>query len=125
VHEVLVRELGGGLRSQLAASLVFALTYAGLALGRVPGLRMIVVCGPRIDPESLPSHDGLELVTYVDRLSRHLAAITDIERVVPITYMNSAASLKSFTGRNGGIVCTSSNARKTYEWTRIVCSAAS
>ncbi len=41
---------------------------------RVPGLRMIVVCGPRIDPESLPSHDGLELVAYVDRLSRHLAA---------------------------------------------------
>ena len=41
---------------------------------RVPGLRMIVVCGPRIDPETLPSHDGLELVTYVDRLSRHLAA---------------------------------------------------
>ena len=44
------------------------------ARNRVPGLRMIVVCGPRIDPESLPSHDGLELVTYVDRLSRHLAA---------------------------------------------------
>ena len=41
---------------------------------RVPGLRMIVVCGPRIDPDSLPSHEGLELVTYVDRLSRHLAA---------------------------------------------------
>ena len=35
---------------------------------------MIVVCGPRIDPDSLPSHDGLELVAYVDRLSRHLAA---------------------------------------------------
>jgi pimeloyl-ACP methyl ester carboxylesterase/predicted glycosyltransferase len=44
------------------------------ARSRVPGLRMIVVCGPRIDPDSLPSHDGLELVTYVDRLSRHLAA---------------------------------------------------
>ena len=41
---------------------------------RVPGLRMIVVCGPRIDPDSLPSHEGLELVAYVDRLSRHLAA---------------------------------------------------
>jgi pimeloyl-ACP methyl ester carboxylesterase/predicted glycosyltransferase len=41
---------------------------------RLPGLRMIVVCGPRIDPDSLPSHDGVELVTYVDRLSRHLAA---------------------------------------------------
>jgi quinolinate synthase len=36
--------------------------------------------------------------------------------LVPITYMNSAASLKSFTGRNGGIVCTSSNARRTFEW---------
>ena len=41
---------------------------------RVPGLRMIVVCGPRIDPDSLPSHEGLELVRYVDRLARHLAA---------------------------------------------------
>jgi quinolinate synthase len=39
-----------------------------------------------------------------------------IERVVPITYMNSAASLKAFVGRTGGIVCTSSNARKTFEW---------
>ncbi len=37
-------------------------------------LRMVVVCGPRIDPGSLPSHDGLELVSYVHRLSRHLAA---------------------------------------------------
>jgi glycosyl transferase family 28 len=44
------------------------------ARARVPRLRMIVVCGPRIDPESLPSHDGLEVVAYVDRLSRHLAA---------------------------------------------------
>jgi pimeloyl-ACP methyl ester carboxylesterase/predicted glycosyltransferase len=40
----------------------------------VPALRMIVVCGPRIDPDALPSHEGLELVAYVDRLSRHLAA---------------------------------------------------
>ena len=36
--------------------------------------------------------------------------------IVPITYMNSAASLKSFTGENGGIVCTSSNAAKTFDW---------
>jgi UDP:flavonoid glycosyltransferase YjiC (YdhE family) len=41
---------------------------------RVPGLRMIVVCGPRIDPDSVPSHDGVELIAYVDRLSRRLAA---------------------------------------------------
>jgi UDP-N-acetylglucosamine:LPS N-acetylglucosamine transferase len=44
------------------------------AQARVPGLRMIVVCGPRIDPDALPTHEGLEVVTYVDRLSRHLAA---------------------------------------------------
>ena len=41
---------------------------------RVPALRMIVVTGPRIDPASLPSHDGLEIRPYVDELYRHLAA---------------------------------------------------
>ena len=41
---------------------------------RVPELRMIVVAGPRIDPESLPQPDGLEVVAYVHNLYRHLAA---------------------------------------------------
>jgi pimeloyl-ACP methyl ester carboxylesterase/predicted glycosyltransferase len=41
---------------------------------RVPGLRMIVVAGPRIDPASLPAGDGLEVRPYVDELYRHLAA---------------------------------------------------
>ena len=41
---------------------------------RVPELRMIVVAGPRIDPESLPSPAGLEVVPYVHNLYRHLAA---------------------------------------------------
>ncbi|HET6965241.1 MAG TPA: quinolinate synthase NadA [Acidimicrobiales bacterium] len=45
-----------------------------------------------------------------------LAEVTDIEAVVPITYMNSAAALKAFVGRNGGAVCTSSNARKILTW---------
>ncbi len=36
--------------------------------------------------------------------------------VVPVTYMNSAAALKAFCGENGGIVCTSSNAPKVYDW---------
>ena len=40
----------------------------------VPGLRMIVVTGPRIDPALLPSHDGLEVRGYVRDLYRHLAA---------------------------------------------------
>jgi len=41
---------------------------------RVPGLRMIVVAGPRIDPAALPHHPGLEIVPYVHNLYRHLAA---------------------------------------------------
>jgi pimeloyl-ACP methyl ester carboxylesterase/predicted glycosyltransferase len=40
---------------------------------QVPGLRMIVVAGPRIDPASLPTHDGLEIRPYVPDLYRHLA----------------------------------------------------
>jgi predicted glycosyltransferase len=40
----------------------------------VPGLRMVVVTGPRIDPATLPSAEGLELRTYVHNLYRHLAA---------------------------------------------------
>ncbi len=40
----------------------------------VPALRMIVVAGPRIDPASLPTHAGLEVVPYVHNLYRHLAA---------------------------------------------------
>lgn len=36
--------------------------------------------------------------------------------VIPVTYMNSAANLKAFCGRNGGIVCTSSNAPKVMVW---------
>jgi pimeloyl-ACP methyl ester carboxylesterase len=41
---------------------------------RLPALRMVVVAGPRIDPASLPSHEGLEVRAYVHDLYRHLAA---------------------------------------------------
>src|SRR3954449_13110728 len=45
-----------------------------------------------------------------------LATVIDVERLVPITYMNSSAALKAFVGRHGGAVCTSSNARAVLEW---------
>jgi len=45
-----------------------------LAAAHVPGLRTIVVTGPRIEPGSLPQHGGLEVVGYVHNLYRHLAA---------------------------------------------------
>ncbi|HZU72588.1 MAG TPA: quinolinate synthase NadA [Acidimicrobiales bacterium] len=45
-----------------------------------------------------------------------LEQVTDVERVVPITYMNSSAALKAFVGEKGGAVCTSSNARAVLTW---------
>lgn len=36
--------------------------------------------------------------------------------VVPVTYINSSASLKAFVGRNGGVICTSSNAKQIVTW---------
>ncbi len=38
------------------------------------------------------------------------------ERVVPVTYMNSSAAIKAFTGRHGGTICTSSNAKTALTW---------
>jgi pimeloyl-ACP methyl ester carboxylesterase/predicted glycosyltransferase len=51
-----------------------AVTAFPAARRLVPGLRMIVAAGPRIDPKSIPSHDGLEVHGYVHDLYRHLAA---------------------------------------------------
>src|SRR5262252_971326 len=39
-----------------------------------------------------------------------------IQSVVPVTYINSAASIKAFVGERGGVVCTSSNAAATLKW---------
>ncbi len=36
--------------------------------------------------------------------------------VVPVSYMNSSAAIKAFTGRHGGTICTSSNARRALDW---------
>jgi quinolinate synthase len=45
-----------------------------------------------------------------------LSEVIDTTRLIPVTYINSAASLKGFVGRHGGIVCTSSNAKAAIEW---------
>jgi quinolinate synthase len=42
------------------------------------------------------------------------AGVADV--TVPVTYMNSSAAIKAFTGRHDGTVCTSSNARRALEW---------
>ncbi len=53
----------------------------------------------------------------VERAWRELAEVVEPDEcVTPVTYINSAADLKSFCGRHGGIVCTSTNAPKVLEW---------
>ncbi len=53
----------------------------------------------------------------VEKAWRELSSVIDPdETVTPVTYINSAADLKSFCGRHGGIVCTSTNARNVLEW---------
>lgn len=45
-----------------------------------------------------------------------LSELVDTARLIPVTYINSAASLKAFCGKHGGIVCTSSNAAAVMRW---------
>jgi quinolinate synthase len=53
----------------------------------------------------------------VEVVWRELSEMMDADnQITPITYINSAASLKAFCGRHGGVVCTSSNAEKVLEW---------
>jgi quinolinate synthase len=47
---------------------------------------------------------------------KRLGELGVAETTLPITYMNSTAAIKSFTGKNGGTVCTSSNAERALTW---------
>ena len=55
-------------------------------------------------------------IGQVEECWRQLGEVIDTSDVTPITYVNSAANLKAFCGRHGGIVCTSSNARSVLDW---------
>ncbi|HEY1828795.1 MAG TPA: quinolinate synthase NadA [Acidimicrobiales bacterium] len=55
-------------------------------------------------------------IDQVEEAWEELSRVVDMTGVVPITYMNSSAALKSFVGRHGGAVCTSSNARAVLTW---------
>ncbi|NUP47609.1 MAG: quinolinate synthase NadA [Catenulispora sp.] len=52
----------------------------------------------------------------VERCWERLEDLGIAERVVPVSYMNSSADIKAFTGRHGGTICTSSNAQRALEW---------
>jgi quinolinate synthase len=59
-----------------------------------------------------------DMATY-NQVEQCWEALEDLglaDDVVPVTYMNSSADIKAFTGRHGGTVCTSSNARRALAW---------
>lgn len=85
-------------------------------------------------PEKLAEREGRRISVYLPDMAAgcsmadmaaieqiedawdQLGEIIDTEDLTPVTYINSAASLKAFVGRHGGIVCTSSNAKAALEW---------
>ncbi len=99
-----------------------------------PGAEFVVFCGVHFMAESadiLTSRDQkvvlpdlaagcsmADMATY-NQVEQCWEALEDLglaEDVVPVTYMNSSADIKAFTGRHGGTVCTSSNARRALTW---------
>ncbi|MFI7589507.1 quinolinate synthase NadA [Spongisporangium articulatum] len=99
-----------------------------------PGAQYIVFCGVHFMAESADiltaSHQQVVLPDLAAGCSMaDMAAISQVETawevledagvaadVVPVSYMNSSAAIKSFTGRHGGTICTSSNAKTALTW---------
>jgi quinolinate synthase len=99
-----------------------------------PGAEYIVFCGVHFMAESadiltspeqkvvLPDLAAgcsmADMATY-DQVEECWEALEDTglaDEVIPVTYMNSSADIKAFTGRHGGTVCTSSNAARAVSW---------
>jgi len=78
------------------------------------GGRRVTVTLP--DPEAGCSLAELADIDQVEDCWRQLGEVIDVDDLMPITYVNSKASLKAFCGRHGGIVCTSANAAGALEW---------
>src|SRR6201987_5727016 len=55
-------------------------------------------------------------IGQVEACWSELSAVTDTGKIIPVTYMNSTAAIKSFTGEHGGSACTSSNAAAVMNW---------
>jgi quinolinate synthase len=78
--------------------------------------------GGRRIPVTLPdlaagcSMADMAAIDQIEDAWDQLSEVIDTTRLIPVTYINSAASLKGFVGRHGGIVCTSSNAKAAIEW---------
>lgn len=76
------------------------------------------------NPEQIvlhPAHDaccplaGTAPLSEVEMVWAKIAP-TDGGQVIPVVYVNSTSEMKAFCGRHGGVVCTSSNASRVFEW---------
>lgn len=99
-----------------------------------PNAEFIIFCGVHFMAESadiLTSADqkvilpdlaagcsmaDMATANQVEDCWRELEKIGVASTTIPVTYMNSSAAIKSFTGKNGGTVCTSSNAKRAMSW---------
>jgi quinolinate synthase len=77
------------------------------------GRRVTVVLPDMAAGCSMADMAGIE---QVEDAWADIGSVFDTADITPVTYINSAASLKAFCGRHGGIVCTSSNARAVLDW---------
>ena len=55
-------------------------------------------------------------IGQVEACWSELSSFVDSRMIIPVTYMNSTAAIKAFTGENGGSICTSSNAAAVMKW---------
>ena len=55
-------------------------------------------------------------IGQVEACWSELGGVLDTSKIIPVTYMNSTAAIKSFTGEHGGSACTSSNAAAVMKW---------
>jgi quinolinate synthase len=102
-------------------------------VSRHPDADFIVFCGVHFMAESADvlSADHQQVVLPDLAAGCSMADMVDLEqlemcwsdleqmgmsRVIPVTYINSAAAVKAFCGEHGGVVCTSSNAAATLRW---------
>ena len=82
-------------------------------LERRNGERVTVVLPDLAAGCSMADMAGIE---QVEGCWEELGELIDTHDITPVTYINSAASLKAFCGKHGGIVCTSSNAAAVLQW---------
>jgi len=80
-----------------------------------------ILCSPEqkvLHPESTAGCPLADMANLEEVSSawEEIGTVCDISKVIPLTYINSSAQLKAFCGKNSGLVCTSSNAPRAFDY---------